>query len=240
MGGYTGMTGFPGMGGGMPQGQLTVASMTQIMNFINDPMMPESWRNGAATVMAQAWMNQNGGMPQGSDANTLNMLKQMFGPELIQLAQAIKNGNISSGQTSLPLSNQLSADEKDWGKTFDAMDQRNGNGNVDWKEYLNYYIQDKEKQLGKTFMNTNSPEYKKYYQEALNMFNAMATPTGKNGNRVITRENFGKMMSYFDKMDGSKDGNIDANIYNRAIAQIKEYGDDAIISNGQTLRELMG
>ncbi len=270
---------FNGCGGmcGLGQNKPTVESMSFFLNYINNSGMPDSWKNGWTTTAAQSWLQQNGGLQFGGGMNQLNMLRQTYGSDIIQLAQSLENGGfggMAGAQSWLQLAQQAQFAEQlmnlvgingnsigqieaspqqvsanDQKKVFSEIDTGNnsgkgkGNGHIDYEEFLASHIKLAEEARGSAFTSKNSPEYKKAVQEATNMFNAIAEEvTDDNGNtkRIITKERYNKMIDCFDGMDGTKDGKINSNTWTRSIAQIKEYGDDAIISNGQTLRELMG
>ena len=201
---------------GTLQGLPYFGKMTE-QTYMNEMQRCQSYMNlmpnYAQERMAQlteAWLRQN-----GSSQTTERQISQ--------------NNNFSTGGFSI----------EDANKCFEAIDA-NGSGKISWNEYLDYYIAQKENQLGKTLgQNKNSPEYVKYRQEARNMFNAFKTQ-GNAEERGITKERFAKILNLFDRLDGSKDKNIDMNVWQRAIASILENGASAIITNGKTLRDLIG
>ena len=161
---------------------------------------------------------------------------------LMALAQAASGGQVDlskllSGETSSTgsdTSSEISTASLFAKKDCDAFSTIDSNESktIDYDEYENYYIRDKESAAnGKKL---SDEDYAKYRKEALNMFNAL-----KDENNLVTDKRYQKMLNFFDRADGSYDGKINSDYMQNAVAKIKTDGENAIISNGKTLRQLI-
>lgn len=192
----------------------------------------DGYRQIAYQMLAQDGATGSSSGVSGTDNNDIIQA-------LLPILSALQNGNlgqVSGGQASGTGSTSKTehvTEAFDGSKNFAAMDKDNS-GDINFDEFLQYYVKEKENSTGKVFENTNSPEYAKTVQEAKNLFGAFANNVG-----VITKEQYQKILDYFDSADGKKGGKIDYNIMQRDLAKLRENGKDAIISGGKKLYELM-
>ena len=181
-----------------------------------------SANNQAAKLMLLSMlMNQGGYGNIGFGSNPIMQLVLM---------SALSNGDANGYDIGTDSYLGTETVEDDFGEFKDI--DANGNGKINRTEYQNYYMALKQKENGE-IIDKNHKDYKKYKNEANQLFNAL------NKNGVISEKRYLRMLNAFDRMDSKKDGVIDTNLMQKSLQKIVDKGADADIHNGKSLSQLV-